>query len=79
MEDSTGNTYFNVRNVRITALRQTWDNENPGLRIQAYKGEGSALFQGAEIPVRDKKDAYELIEAIVQALESIEGWGNSSM
>jgi len=71
MKDSSENTYFDVANIRITALRQTWDNDKPGLRVQAYKGKGDALFQGAELPVPDKETAYELIKAIAKALESI--------
>ena len=69
--DNAGNNYFDVENIRITALPRTWDNNKPGLRIQAYKGKGEALFQGAEIPVADKQTAYELIKAIAKALEAI--------
>ena len=47
--DSSGNEYVDVGNIRITAIPKTWDNEKPGLRIQAYKGKGDALFQGAEM------------------------------
>ena len=72
MKDSSDNLYFDVKNIRITALRQTWDDNKPGLRLQAYKGNGNALFPGAEIPVPDKETAYEFIRAIFNALESIE-------
>jgi|WetSurMetagenome_2_1015567.scaffolds.fasta_scaffold19076_3 hypothetical protein len=55
--DSAGNTYFDVGNIRITAIPSTWDQGRPGLRVQAYKGVGDALNPGAEIPVPDKKVA----------------------
>jgi hypothetical protein len=69
--DSAGNTFFDVGNIRVTALESTWDAGKRGLRISAYKGKGQALFQGAEIPVPDKQTAYDLIRAITDALESI--------
>ena len=67
--DGPGHSYFDVENIRITCIPQTWDNNKPGLRIQAYTGSGDALFQGAEIPIPDKATAYEFIKAIAQALE----------
>lgn len=70
-EDRSGNTYFDVRNVRITAVPETWDNKKPGLRIQAYKGKGDALFPGAEIAIPDRQTAYEFIKAVFGALEQI--------
>jgi hypothetical protein len=68
--DNSGNEYFQVENIRITAVPKTWNNK-PGLRIQAYKGKGDALFQGAEIPIPNKEIAYELIKAMAKALEII--------
>lgn len=46
-QDGSGNTYFDVENIRITCVPETFDG-NPGLRIQAYKGQGNALFPGTE-------------------------------
>jgi len=68
--DGSGNTYYDVGNIRITCIPQTWDNNKPGLRIQAYKGSGDALFQGAEIPIPDKATAYDFIKAVAEALET---------
>lgn len=70
--DSADNVYFDVGNIRVTAIEKTWDENKPGIRINAYKGsKGEALFQGAEIPIPDKKTAYDLIRAITNALDSI--------
>ena len=70
-KDSSGHQYFDVKNVRVTAVPQTWDDSKPGLRIQAYKGKGDALFPGAEIPIPDAETAYKLIKAITKGLEQI--------
>jgi hypothetical protein len=69
--DSSGNAYVEVRNVRITAVPETWDNAKPGLRIQAYKGKGDALFPGAEIAIPDQQTAYEFIKAVFHVLDEI--------
>lgn len=69
-KDQTGNEYFEVGNIRVTALDRTWDGV-PGIRIQAYKGTGKSLFLGAELPIKDRDTAYEFIRAIVQALEVV--------
>lgn len=66
--DSSGNTFFDVGNIRVTALPDTWAGK-PGIRIQAYKGQGDALFQGAELPIEDRAAAYDLIRALGHALE----------
>lgn len=64
-----GNRYFEVGNIRVTSLPNTWGN-CPGIRIQAYKkGSGKALHQGAELPVPDNDVAYGLIAAIVAAID----------
>ena len=70
-EDSSGKQYFDVENIRVTAVPQTWDDGKPGLRIQAYKGKGDALLRGAEIPIPDAETAYKLIKAITKGLEQI--------
>jgi hypothetical protein len=67
--DSAGNTFYEVGNVRITCIKQTWDNGKPGLRIQTYKGAGRALHQGAEIPIPDAATAYEFVKAIMKVFE----------
>lgn len=66
--DSKGNPYFNVGNLRVTCIGETWGGSS-GIRIQAYTGNGSALHRGAELPVPDKATAYDLIAAIVAALD----------
>ncbi|RLC02338.1 MAG: hypothetical protein DRI57_30170 [Deltaproteobacteria bacterium] len=68
-QDGRGNTYFDVENIRITCVPETFDG-NPGLRIQAYKGQGNALFPGAEIPIPDKSTAFDLLKTISKALEA---------
>jgi hypothetical protein len=67
--DQSGQQYFDVENLRATALPQTWASV-PGIRIQAYKGAGNSLFQGAEIPIKDGDTAYRFVRAVMQALES---------
>lgn len=69
--DGSRNTYANVRNLRITAVPQTWDGDAPGLRIQAYKGNGDSLFPGAEVAIPDKTAAYEFIEAITSMISEL--------
>ncbi len=64
--DRKGNTYFEVNNLRITSIPETW-NDDPGIRIQAYKPEGG-LHRGAEIPIPDKETGYDLLNAIHNAL-----------
>lgn len=65
--DGAGHVYFDVGNIRVTAIPETWSGE-PGIRIQAYKPEGG-LFQGAELPVPRKGTAFDLLRAIHRALE----------
>lgn len=66
--DSSGQTYFDVGNVRITCIASTWSDE-PGIRIQAYKPEGG-LFPGAELPVPTKEIAFDFLRAIHSAFET---------
>jgi hypothetical protein len=66
--DSKGNEYFDVENIRVTCVGKTWGGDS-GIRIQAYKGTGKSLHQGAELPVPDAATAYKLIAAIVAAFE----------
>lgn len=68
--DSKGSVYIEVSNLRITYVEQKnrsslkdWPNSDV-LRIQAYKGDGKKLFQGAEYPVKDEKDIYSLLQAL---------------
>jgi len=67
--DGSGNVYAQVVNIRITLVPETWAGQ-PGVRIQAYKEEGG-LNPGPEIPLPTKKDAYDLIEAILRILSEI--------
>ena len=66
--DNKGNQYVDVDNIRITCVGKTWGGDS-GIRIQAYKGDGKKLHQGAELPVPDEATAYKLIAAIVAAFE----------
>ena len=68
-QDGRGNTYFDVENIRITCVPETFDG-NPGLRIKAYKGQSNSLFSGAEIPIPDKSTAFDLLKTISKALEA---------
>lgn len=68
-KDGKGNICFDVENIRVTVLPKTWNNE-PGIRIQAYKGEGQKLFQGAELPIKNKEVAFDLLSAIHKAIET---------
>jgi len=70
-KDGKGNVYFDVGNIRVTTLPKTWDG-NPGIRIQAYKGDGNKLFQGAELPIANKETAFDLFAAIHKAIEKNE-------
>jgi hypothetical protein len=65
--DGSGHTYFEVGNIRITCIPNTW-NDDPDIRIQAYKPEGG-LFQGAELPVPSKEIAFDFLRAIHSAFE----------
>lgn len=66
--DQNGNVYFDVGNIRITAIPETWDG-NPGIRIQAYKGDGNKLYQGAELPVESKETGFDIVAALLKAIE----------
>lgn len=66
-QDGSGNIYFDVGNIRVTAVPKTWDN-CPGIRVQAYK-ESGGLHQGAELPIPDKQIAFDFLSAIHKALE----------
>lgn len=66
--DKSGNTFFEVGNVRITAVPSTWDG-SPGIRVQAKKGKGDSLHQGAELPIPDKETAYDFLRALHAALD----------
>ena len=68
-KDGSNNSYFDVGNIRITSVKKTWDGK-PGLRIQAYKPDGR-LFQGAEIPIKDKNTAFDLVNGICRALDIV--------
>ncbi len=77
MEDRNGSAYFEVGNLRITCLAKSWDG-NPGIRIQSYR-EGGGLHRGAEIPIPDRKSAFELLEAVSQALNKLAGLDRSEI
>jgi len=72
--DGKENRYINVGNLRITLVPQNAREENKDwsdsavLRVQAYKeldrAKGNALFQGAELPLKDYRDALKLVAAI---------------
>ncbi len=72
--DKSGNDYYETGNIRITVVKNTWNNQ-PGIRIQAYKneayknGQNKSLFPGAELPIPNAGAAFDLIKAIIKALE----------
>jgi len=66
--DGKGNGYFDVHNVRVTCIGKTWGGTS-GIRIQSYTGKGRKLHRGAELPVPDKATAYDIIAALVAALD----------
>ncbi len=68
--DGRGNPYSETQNVRITALPQIYSGD-PGLSIRAYIGLGQRLHRGAEIPMRNKKDAYDFIRSLILAIEQL--------
>ena len=68
-KDSKGNLYIEVGNLRISYIKQKnrsslkdWPSADV-IRIQAYRGEGKSLHQGAEYPVENEKSIYNLFEA----------------
>lgn len=66
--DGAGQSYTEAGNLRITCVARTW-NDSPGLRIQSYKANGQ-LNPGAEIPVPDKAAAFDLVNALLEALRA---------
>lgn len=69
-KDGSGNSYIKVGNVRLTHVpaarrdpHKNWAEGRDIIRINAYKGPGNALFQGAEFPVGSPAEALEFVEA----------------
>jgi len=71
--DSAGNTYFDVLSARITCVPHTWDNGKQGVRIQAYRnpGKSDALHPGAEIPVDNQAEAFQLMKSLTLAFTQL--------
>ena len=67
-QDGKGSIYFDVGNIRVTTLSKTWDG-NLWIKIQTYKGDGNKLFQGAELPIPNKKIAFDLFASIHKTIE----------
>lgn len=68
--DQSDNDYYETGNIRITVVKNTWDNNKPGIRIQARKNDqNNSLFPGAELPIPNAGAAFDLIKAIIKALE----------
>lgn len=65
-QDSSGNDYVEVANVRVTKVPETWSGD-PGLRIQAKKSAGG-LHRGAEIPIPDEDPRQGLLAAVAWGL-----------
>lgn len=70
-EDSNGNFYEDVDNIRITLIEKELRNPDKNwagtdtIRIQAYKGdETKALHLGAEIPIQNDGTFLKLIEGL---------------
>ena len=66
--DSAGNAYYEVGDVRITAVPHIWCNGPSGVRIQAYRKKGRALHRGPEYATPDLTSARQLAAAIALAL-----------
>jgi hypothetical protein len=67
--DTKGNPFFDVDNLRVTCVtkpsgKQWAKGTKLYLRVQAYKGKGNALFQGAELPIKNQQVLLKLISAI---------------
>jgi len=69
--DSSGNSYVDVGNIRLTMVGQAnapeyWQGHDC-IRINAYRGsDNNSLHQGAMIPLTSKQTIVELIEALCQ-------------
>jgi hypothetical protein len=68
--DNRGNPFIEVDNLRVTCVltrpssKQWAKGTKLYLRVQAYKGKGNALFQGAELPIKNQQVLLKLISAI---------------
>jgi hypothetical protein len=68
--DGNGNMFEDVGNIRITYVdKNRRSSESPWpdkdkLSFRAYKGQGSSLHMGAEIPIDDTDTLIEIIEAL---------------
>jgi hypothetical protein len=64
--------FVNVGNIRVTLVeKQGWAGPlvHHYLRVQGYRGEdGSQLFHGAELPLRDPQAGYRLLSAIAHLI-----------
>jgi hypothetical protein len=72
-EDSNGQTYYEVDNVRITCLKSTFAG-TPGLRIQSYRKDPSvskSLNRGAEVPLPDEASGLRFVATILQAARTV--------
>lgn len=63
--DSSDNEFVEVGNVRVTRVPETFAG-TPGVRVQAKKGTGDALFRGAELPLDDKEAVYDFVRAVFE-------------
>ena len=69
-KDSRDNIFVELENIRISYVKQSnrgLDKDWPEadvLRIQAYRGEGKSLHRGAELPIYDKENINDLINAL---------------
>lgn len=75
--DSRDNIFVDLENIRISYVEssnRSSDKDWPGadvLRIQAYRGEGSALHKGAELPIHDKDNIVDLIEVLIKIYKEL--------
>ena len=70
--DKRGNPYLQTTWTRLTYIAsgkrpvgKNWSGSDV-IRIQSKKGKGNALQQGAEIPIKDKKELGQFIASIVE-------------
>ena len=68
--DNRGNPFIEVDNLRVTCVLAKPSSKRWAkgvklyLRVQAYKGKGNALYQGAELPIKNQQVLLKLISAI---------------
>lgn len=74
-KDSNGNVYFDVgdKQIRVTADPDVYKGGNhKGINIRRYQDNGKLHMHGAALAIPNKETAFELINAIVSALDALD-------